>query len=267
MSSPPIAPTDNIKNLLTVDEKYPAPRVVAANALQQDFEREYQRSIADPNDFWADQARCFQWDQQWERVMDGNGARHQWFVGGKLNITVNALDRHANGERKNTVAYIWLGEDGTERVVTYGQLFRLVCRFANGLKSIGVKKGDRVVIYMPLTLEGVMAMLACARIGAIHSVVYAGLGHTSLRDRIEDARAKVVIAADVGFRRGKPIPLKSVVEEALDGVEFVEKVIVLSRQGPFQRQSPREVDFNALMKSPTDCPAEVMEAEDPLFIL
>ncbi len=202
----------------------------------------------------------------------GAGARrqgpgHRWFVGGRLNITVNALDRHADSARANEVAYIWLGEDGSERVVTFGRLFRLVCRFANGLKSIGVGRDDRVILYMPLTLEGVVAMLACARIGAVHSVVYAGLGHTSLRDRLEDPRARVVIAAAGGFRRGKAVPLKPVVDEAVDGVEFVEKVVVLSRQGPFAPQGLREVDFQAQLRSGADCPAEVMEAEGPLFFL
>jgi acetyl-CoA synthetase len=248
-------------------EQYPAPPVVAANALQRDFQGEYRRSVEDPDGFWAEQARGFQWDRSWETVLDGTGARHRWFVGGRLNITTNALDRHALGPRANKVAYIWLGEDGTERVVTYGQLFRLVCRFANGLKSLGVGRGDRVIVYMPLTLEGVVAMLACARIGAIHSVVYAGLGHTSLRDRLSDARARVVVTADVGLRRGKAVPLKPVVDEAVDGVDFVEHVVVLSRQGSFAPQGPREVDFQALLRSSADCPAEVMEAEDPLFIL
>ncbi len=169
---------------------------------------------------------------------------------------------------RNRVAYIWLAEDGSERVVTYGQLFRDVCRFANGLKSLGVKKGDRVVIYMPLTLEGVISMLACARIGAIHSVVYAGLGHTSLRDRIEDAQARVVIVGDAGVRRGKPVPLKPIVDEALDGLEIVEKVVVFTRDpAGFAAASPREVDFRELMKFSADCPAEDMDAEDPLFIL
>ncbi len=120
----------------------------------------------------------------------GRNSTIKWFLGARTNITVNALDRHANSENGNRAAFIWLGEDGTERIVTYRQLYRDVCRFANGLKSLGVKKGDRVVIYMPLTIEGAIAMLACARIGAIHSVVYAGLGHSSLRDRVEDAQAK-----------------------------------------------------------------------------
>jgi acetyl-CoA synthetase len=268
MSTPSRHPGGTIAHLLPVDEEYPAPGVVAAEALRQDFGGEYRRSLQDLDAFWGDQAHRFQWYREWERVLDWDGgAHHRWFVGGRLNITVNALDRHADGPRKNKVAYIWLGEDGTERVVTFGQLSRQVCRFANGLKALGVRKGDRVVIYMPLTLEGVVAMLACARLGAVHSVVYAGLGHAALRHRLEDSRARLVITADVGFRRGKPVPLKSVVDEALDGVESVEKVVVLSRQGPFRPEGPREVDFQALLRSPAACPAEVMEAEDPLFLL
>jgi acetyl-CoA synthetase len=187
-------------------------------------------------------------------------------VGGKTNVTVNALDRHAHSERCNRAAYIWLGEDGTERVVTYGRLHRLVCRFANGLKALGLGKGDRVVIYMPLTVEGVIAMLACARIGAIHSVVYAGLGHTALRDRIEDAQARVAIVGDVGFRRGKTVPLKATVDEALDSVTCVEKVVVYSRAAT-EGSSRREIDFNELMRYPPECAAEEMDAEDPLFLL
>src|SRR5437016_6824004 len=141
----------------------------------------------------------------------------------------------------------------------------MVCRFANGLKSLDVRKGDRIIIYMPLTIEGVVAMLACARIGAIHSVVYAGLGHTALRDRIEDAQAKVVIAGDVVFRRGKTVALKSIVDEALDGLEMVQKVVVFSRRAA--EISDREVDFSDLMRFPAECPAEEMDAEDPLFLL
>jgi acetyl-CoA synthetase len=268
MSSPIRVPAENISNLLTSTEEYSAPQIVVSEAQQKDFENEYQRSVEDPHGFWGDQGHRFTWSRKWDKVMEWDGAAsHQWFVGGKLNITCNALDRHAHSERRNKVAYIWLGEDGAERMVTYGQLYRMVCRFANGLKSLGVKKGDRVVIYMPLTLEGVIAMLACARIGAIHSVVYAGLGHTSLRDRIEDAQAKVVIAADAGFRRGKPVALKAIVDQALDGVECVEKIVVFSRQGAFQAASARELDFHSLLKFPAECPAEEMEAEDPLFIL
>ena len=199
----PAAVTEGISNLLTIDEEYPAPPIVAQNCRQQNFAEAYLRSVKDPEDFWGEYAKRFVWTRPWNKVLEWDGVHHQWFVGGKTNITLSALDRHAHSERRNRAAFIWLGEDGTERIVTYGQLHRTVCRFANGLKSLGVRKGDRVVIYMPLTIEGAVAMLACARIGAIHSVVYAGLGHTALLDRIVDAQAKVIIVGDVGFRRGQ----------------------------------------------------------------
>src|SRR5437868_2204578 len=262
---PTTGAAQSISNLLAIDAEYPSPEIVRRNARQQDWTEECRRSLADPESFWGEYAKRFAWTRPWEKVLRWDGVNHEWFVGAKTNITINALDRHAQSERRNRAAYIWLGEDGTERIVTYGQLYRLVCRFANGLKSLGVRKGDRVVIYMPLTIEGVVAMLACARIGAIHSVVYAGLGHTALRDRIEDAQAKVVIAGDVGFRRGKTVALKSIVDEALDGLEFVQKVVVHSRRAT--EISEREVDFNDLLKFPADCPAEEMDAEDPLFLL
>jgi acetyl-CoA synthetase len=258
--------TEGISNLLATDKEYAAPQIVAQNCRQQNFAADYQRSVDDPERFWGDYAKRFVWTRPWSKVLDWDGVHHQWFVGGKTNITVNALDRHANSERRNRAAFIWLGEDGTERIVTYGQLYRLVCRFANGLKSLGVKKGDRIVIYMPLTIEGAVAMLACARIGAIHSVVYAGLGHTALRDRIVDAQAKVVIVGDVGFRRGKTVELKAIVDEAIDTLEFVEKVVVYARR-PTELAGKREVDFNDLLKFPAECPAEEMDAEDPLFLL
>jgi len=266
MSSPGKEFTPNISNLLAIDEEYAAPAIVAANCRLQDCAAEYRRASDSPEKFWGDYARNFVWTKPWDKVLEWDGIHHQWFVGATTNITVNALDRHANSERRNRAAYIWLGEDGTERVITYGQLFRTVCRFANGLKSLGVHKGDRIIIYMPLTIEGVVAMLACARIGAIHSVVYAGLGHTALRDRIEDARAKVVIAGDVGFRRGKTVALKPIVDEALDGLDFVEKVVVYSRLA-VEMSSPREVDYSDLLKFSAECPAEPMDAENPLFLL
>ncbi|HEX6505199.1 MAG TPA: acetate--CoA ligase [Terriglobales bacterium] len=266
MNAMAVAKQENISNLLVMDQQYPAPDIVVQNAIQKDWRGECARALRDPDKFWADYAQRFQWSRKWDRVLDWDGVHHRWFTGAKTNITVNALDRHAESERCNRAAFIWLGEDGSERVVTYRQLHRMVCRFANGLKSLGVVKGDRVVIYMPLTIEGVVAMLACARIGAIHSVVYAGLGHTALRDRINDAQAKIVIAGDVGFRRGKTVPLKAIVDEALEGLEFVEKVVVYSRRAA-ELSAPREVDFNDLLNFPADCPAEPMDSEDPLFLL
>jgi acetyl-CoA synthetase len=258
-------PTEATK---TAIEEYAAPAIVKQQALLQDWFNERDKFQRNPDAFWEEIARNFVWTKPWSQVFDWDGIHHKWFTAAKTNITINALDRHANSENRNRVAFIWLGEDGTERIVTYGQLFRDVCRFGNGLKSLGVKKGDRVVIYMPLTVEGVIAMLACARIGAIHSVVYAGLGHTSLRDRVEDAQAKVVIVGDQGFRRGKPVPLKPIVDEALDGVEIVQKIVVFTRDPKaFSAASSLEVDFRELIRFPDDCPAEEMDAEDPLFVL
>src|SRR5512140_2195522 len=191
--STPIKSAVNIGTYLAVDEQYEPPSIVTAEAILKNWGAEYHRSVADPDYFWGEIAKKFTWSKPWKKVWEFDGVHHKWYVGGKTNITINALDRHAKSDRFNRVAYIWLAEDGSERVITYGQLYRKVCRFSNGLKSIDVRKGDRVIIYMPLTIEGVVAMLACARIGAIHSVVYAGLGHMALRDRIQDAEAKVII--------------------------------------------------------------------------
>src|SRR5450755_3893951 len=214
---------EGLETAKPIVDEYPAPEIVKQQALLQDWAAESAKFKADPDKFWEDIAKTFEWSKPWTKVFEWDGIHHKWYTGARTNITVNALDRHVKGPNANRVAYIWLAEDGSERVVTYGQLYRDVCRFANGLKSLGVKKGDRVVIYMPLTIEGVISMLACARIGAIHSVVYAGLGHTSLRDRIEDAQARVVIVGDIGYRRGKTVALKAIVDEALDNLECVEK--------------------------------------------
>ena len=237
MSALPLTKPENISNLLTLDQEYSAPAIVADNVLQKNWSAECKRSLNDPEGFWADYAQRFEWLQPWSKVLEWDGVHHQWFTGAKTNITINALDRHANSDRCNRAAFIWLGEDGSERIVTYGQLYRQVCRFANGLKSLGVVKGDRTVIYMPLTIEGALAMLACARIGAIHSVVYAGLGHTALRDRITDAQAKIVIAGDVGFRRGKTIALKAIVGEALESLDSSRKSS--STRAPKPKSPPR----------------------------
>ena len=257
-----------IEKLSNEQSEYAAPRIVAENAQLKDARAEYERWKNAPDDFWNAEAGKFVWTKKWNQVSKFDGCYHEWFVGGKTNITLNALDRHVNSERRNVAAFIWLGEDGSEKIVTYDQLLRSVNRFANGLKSLGVTKGDRVVIYMPLTIEGTISMLACARIGAIHSVVYAGLGHAALRDRIVDAQAKVVITGDVGFRRGKAVPLKTITDEAVADLEFVEKIVVFSRRLPkIEFVSSREIDFDDLMNFPDKCEAEIMDAEDILFIL
>ena len=243
------------------------PDSLASNANLQDFDAEYQRSVDDPDGFWEGVASELEWLEPWEKVFQWDYPNFRWFVGAKCNITVNALDRHAASWRRNKAAFIWLGEDGTERIFTYGVLSRLVNKFANGLKSLGVSKGDRVVVYMPLAPEGVIAMLACARIGAVHSVVYAGFSVGALRDRITDAQAKVVITSDAGYRRGRKVDLKGITDEAVAPLDFVEKVVVWRRE-PDTTLGNRDVDFDELLASGSaQCTPEVMDSEDPLFVL
>ena len=240
------------------------------NAWTKDYTTAYKEFMADPDGFWEKQAHHFEWIRKWDRVLEWNYPYAKWFVNAKLNITANCLDRHVNNHRRNKVALIWRGEEGEERTFTYKKLFGEVCRFANGLKKLGVAKGDRVCIYMPLVPEQVIAMLACARIGAVHSVVFGGFGVQALNMRIKDAEAKIVITADVTYRRGKTIPLKTIVEEAVINAPSVEKVVVLSREveQPVEIHKEMEVDYFELMEGvPTTCEAEVMDAEDPLFIL
>ena len=264
-----MAQQEQLDHLLRESGVIQPPEQLAANANLLDYRQEYLRSIEDPEGFWAGAASELDWFQPWSQVFQWDYPSFRWFVGGKCNITANCLDRHVNSPRKNKAAFIWLGEDGAERIFTYGRLARLVNRFANGLKSLGVGKGDRVVIYMPLSPEGAIAMLACARIGAVHSVVYAGFSVGALRDRIMDARSRVVITADVGYRRGRKVDLKGITDEAIEGLDLVERLVVWHRDSPpAAATSEKEVDFDELLNSGgPDCEAEVMDAEDPLYIL
>ena len=256
-----------IDHLLQETGEIPPPSHVARQATLQDYEETYRRSITDPEGFWAEVASELEWFKPWDKVFQWDYPTFQWFLGGQCNITTNCLDRHLNTPTKNKAAFIWLGEDGTERVFTYGRLAQMVNRFANGLKSLGVGKGDRVVIYMPLSPEGAIAMLACARIGAVHSVVYAGFSIGSLRDRIIDAQAKVLVTADYGYRRGNRVNLKDISDESVRGLDFLEHVVVWRREDK-PALGPKEVDFDELLASGgIECPAEVMESEDPLYIL
>ena len=260
---------DDFRQLLNKTEHFAPSAEMLAQVDVKDYQALYDRAAHDPEAFWDEIARGFEWIKPWTRVMEGTVPDARWFVDGQINITVNCLDRHANGSRADKTALLWVGEDGEERVYTFAQLLALTCQVANGLRSLGVKKGDRVCIYLPLTPEGIVTMLACARIGAIHSVVYAGLGSGALRSRIEDAQSRVIVTSDIGYRRGKVTQLKSIVDEAVRDLDLVEKVVVYRRTNPVAPLDPtREIDFYDLCDAqPTTCPPEVMESEDPLFML
>ncbi len=235
----------------------------------QDYEKLYKQAQDDPDGFWAGMARELDWFKPWEKVLEWNPPFAKWFVGGRTNIAHNCLDRHLTTARKNKAAIIWEGEPGDERILTYQALYREVCKFANVLKNIGVKAGDRVAIYMPMVPELPIAMLACARIGATHSVVFGGFSADALRDRINDAQAKVVVTADGGYRRGGEIPLKKAVDEAVQQTPSIEHVIVYRRTGsPVHMEPGRDHWWHELMANASEeCPAESLDAEHPLYIL
>ncbi len=257
-----------IDHLLQESGEIIPPASLVRQAYLKDHKEAHRQSIDDPEGFWSGVAEELDWFAPWSQVFKWDYPTFQWFLGGKCNITSNCLDRHLTSGKRNKAALIWLGEDGSERVYTYGRLAQLVNRFANGLKSLGVGKGDRVVIYMPLTPEGAIAMLACARIGAIHSVVYAGFSVGSLRERILDAQAKVLITADAGYRRGNKVDLKGIADGAVEGLDVLQHIVVWRREGEKPDLGPKEVDFDELMaKSSVHCDAEVMDSEDPLYIL
>ena len=258
-----------IDHLLQETAVIQPPASLVSQAFLQDQEAAYQRSIEDPEKFWAEVAGELEWFKPWTKVFQrGDYPSFQWFVDAKCNITYNCLDRHVAQGRKNKAAFIWLGEDGSERIYTYGTLAQMVNKFANGLKSLGVGKGDRVVIYMPLAPEGAVAMLACARIGAIHSVVYAGFSVGSLQGRILDAEAKVVITGDVGYRRGAKVDLGGICAEAVESLDVVEHVVIWRRETAGEPLPEKYVDFDQLLsEGGIHCPAEEMDSEDPLYIL
>jgi acetyl-CoA synthetase len=244
----------------------------AAQLSQADYRRLYQQSIEHPDQFWAEQAKAFlDWSTPWTEVQqaDLKTGQASWFKGGKLNVSVNCIDRHLKN-RGDQIAIIWEGDNPSESAeITYRKLHHHVCRLANVLKNRGVKKGDRVCIYMPMIPEAAYAMLACTRIGAVHSVVFGGFSPDALRDRILDADCRVVITADEGVRGGKYIPLKSNVDKALQSCPDVSTVLVVQRtEGEVDWVQGRDLWYHeALHGISEDCPAEPMDAEDPLFIL
>jgi len=238
----------------------------------EEYQKEYQASVANPEQFWADKASAFVWKKKWDKVLEWDFIKPdvKWFVGGKLNITENCLDRHLK-DKGDKPALVWEPNDTKDATVTltYKQLHSKVCQFANVLKNNGVKKGDRVCLYMPMIPELAVAVLACARIGAIHSVVFAGFSASSLADRINDAQTKIVVTSDGAYRGPKAIPVKKIVDEAIEKCESVEKVIVYKRTGEaVTMKAGRDIWWSDEIAKVNDvCPAEEMDSEDMLFIL
>ncbi|HKQ18344.1 MAG TPA: AMP-binding protein, partial [Candidatus Eisenbacteria bacterium] len=229
----------------------------------------YARAEADPEGFWEKCATELDWFVRWNRVLEWTAPDAKWFVGGKLNASYNCLDRHVRGARKNKAALVWVGEPGDRRTLTYWDLYREVNKFANGLRKLGVGRGDRVAIYMPLVPEAAIAMLACARIGAVHSVVFGGFSAEALRDRILDASAKVLVTADGGYRRGQILSLKHDADEALKGTPSIESVVVFRRGiGQVNMKAGRDHWWHELTNGIADhCWPEPMDSEDMLYTL
>ena len=247
----------------------PSPEFVAnANANDPDI---YTRANADPQAWWESWAEQLDWIQKWDTVLEWNAPHSKWFVGGKLNVSANCVDRHALGVRRDKRAIVWEGEPGDQRILTFGELHTEVQKFANVLKGLGVEKGERVVLYMPMIPEAAIAMLACTRIGAVHSIVFGGFSAESLKERTNDCGAKVILTADGYWRRGNIVPLKATTDEAVEGCPTVEKVVVLNRLGDkisITMQEGRDIWWGDLVaQASAECTPEPMDSEDPLFIL
>ena len=258
---------------MSEEEKFILPSAeVVANATIKDYDALYKRSIEDREGFWAEQAAELHWHRKWDQVLDeSNKPFYRWFVGAKTNIIHNAIDRHLKTWRRNKLAMIWEGEPGDYRTFSYHALNREVTQFSNVLRSMGVRRGDVVTIYMPQIPELVFAMLACAKVGAIHSVVYGGFSVEALAERIADAKSRVLVTADGGWRRGKINDLKAIVDEAIKRSPTIESCVVVRRTGhQVFMESGRDFWYHELMALPLvldGCGTEVMDAEDPLFIL
>jgi len=258
----------DIESLLKEKRVFPPPedfRQAAHVKSLEEYRRLYEKSVKDPEGFWAEQAQALAWSRRWDRVLEWNPPFAKWFVGGTLNISENCLDRHVAAGRADRTAILWEGEPGETRALSYGELLQEVGRFANVLRALGVEKGDRIGIYMPMIPETAVAMLACARIGATHSVVFGGFSSESLRDRMNDAQARLIVTADGGYRRGTVVPLKASVDGALTGnaCPSVETVVVVRRTGQdVPMQKGRDHWWHERMaKATPDCPPEPLEAE------
>jgi acetyl-CoA synthetase len=264
--------TTNIESLAHEERLFPPPAPFSEKAhieSMAELERLRREASEHPEEFWARMAGELHWFRKWNTVLQWEPPHAQWFVGGRINISYNCLDRHLSTWRRNKAALIWEGEPGDTRTLTYQQLHRQVCCFANVLKRSGVRKGDRVALYMPLIPELAISMLACARIGATHSVIFGGFSSAALIDRINDASCKLVVTADGGWRRGAEVKLKSAVDEALKQTPSVEACIVVRRTAvPVHMKAGRDHWWHELMETvDANCPAEELDSEHPLFIL
>ncbi|HEV2913977.1 MAG TPA: acetate--CoA ligase [Pyrinomonadaceae bacterium] len=264
--------TPNIESVLHEKRVFEPSEAFRANASirsMEEYEKLSAEAAASPENFWARMAEELDWFKKWDAVLKWDAPHAEWFVGGRINVSHNCLDRHLKTWRRNKAAIIWEGEPGDQRTLTYQQLHTEVCRFSNVLKRMGATRGDRVALYMPMIPELAIAMLACARIGAPHSIVFGGFSADSLRDRINDAGCKLVVTADGGWRRGTEVKLKPAVDEALAQTPTVKGCIVVRRTGtPIHMQPGRDHWWHEFMETVSaDCPAEELDSEHPLFIL
>ncbi|HZE98533.1 MAG TPA: acetate--CoA ligase [Planctomycetota bacterium] len=256
----------HLEALLQENRTFPPPKEFVKNA-------EVTAAMARPKDrlkFWEGFAKELHWFKKWTKILDWSLPFAKWFVGGKTNMAYNCLDRHLSTHRRNKAAILWEGEPGEQRTLTYQQLHGEVCRFANGLKSLGIKKGDRVTLYMPMVPELAIAMLACARIGAPHSVIFGGFSADAVRDRINDCQSKLLVTADGGYRRGSVLHLKKICDEALEGTKTIENVVVLNRVAGSEVSMKGGRDHwwsDVVHGQSDDCPAEHLDSEDMLYLL
>ncbi|HUO61270.1 MAG TPA: AMP-binding protein, partial [Candidatus Acidoferrales bacterium] len=272
MANTPTVTQANIDSILQENRVFPPSAEFAASAhikSLEDYERIYKESIEDPEKFWGSIAKELHWFKPWDKVLEWDAPWAKWFVGGKINLSYNCLDRHVKTWRRNKAALIWEGEPGDSRTLTYQQLLTEVERFANVLKSLGIKKGDRVAVYMGMVPELPVAMLACARIGAVHSVIFGGFSANAIVDRVNDQQAIAIVTQDGSYRRGTEVKLKDTVDEAVTKCPSVKHVVVYKRTGgEVKMQAGRDHWWHELMANATDkCPAEQLDAEDPLYIL
>ena len=274
MSSVPLpaAANQDLDSTLREFRVFPPPPAFSARAhikSLEEYETLYKQSIADPEAFWAGVANDLHWFKRWDKVLEWNLPHAKWFVGGKLNLCYNCVDRHALGPRAAKTALIWEGEPGEIRRLTYAELHVEVQRFANALKSLGIKKGDRVAVYMGMTPELAIALLACARIGAVHSVIFGGFAANAIADRVNDSSCVAILTQDSSYRRGGEIQLKRTVDEAMNACPTVKHVVVYRRTGsPVTMVEGRDHWWHDLIAAAApDCPAEELDSEDPLYIL